>query len=92
MIKFSKIFKRFLKKMGKMHYFSIFFKKFSKACVNLFFEFRRKTHFPGNSVKIFENLERFLKKIVQNALFLPIFGKKNKPCVNILRVWTKNRR
>ena len=31
---FSKIFKNFLKKIAKMHYFSIFFKIIHKPCVN----------------------------------------------------------
>ena len=34
LIKFSEFSKNFLRKWGKMHYFSIFFKEFSKPCVN----------------------------------------------------------
>ena len=54
-----------------MYYFSIFFKKFNKQCVN-FCAFGRKTQSVGNFEKIFEN---FHKNIAKNELSLHIFHK-----------------
>ena len=49
--KFSKILKNFLQKIAKMHYFSIFFKKVNKQCVNFWRVWPKKTiywKFIGN--------------------------------------------
>ena len=54
-----------------MHYFSLFFKKFKKPCVNIL-RIWTKTQFVGNSEKMFKI---FPKKIAKNTLLLHIFQK-----------------
>ena len=44
--KFSKTFKKFIKKIAKMHYFSIFFKEFKNHAIN-FCVFGRKIQILG---------------------------------------------
>ena len=56
-----------------MHYFSIFLKKFNKACVQFFAPLDEKHKLLENFEKIFENFE---KKIAKNALFLAFFSNK----------------
>ena len=84
-----KILRKFCKtfrKLGKMHYFSIFQKNFNKPCVN-FFEFGRKTQIVG---KFWENLLKIFIKKWQKMNYFSIFSIEfNKPCLNFLRVWSK---
>ena len=62
-LKFSKNFhKNLFTKMLKIHYFSIFFKKVNKPCVQFLRVWTKST----NSLKI---LKRFRKKIAKNELF-----------------------
>ena len=49
--------KDFLRKLQKMHYFSIFFKKFNKPCVNFSRVWTKKT----NSWEILNNFRKFSK-------------------------------
>ena len=71
LIKFSKIFIKFLKKIGKMHYFSIFSKQFNKPCVN-FCAFGRKT----NQLEFLRKFSKnFLRKLLKMHYFLHIFEK-----------------
>ena len=66
---FSKIFKKFLKKISKMHYFSIFFKKFNKPCVQSFARLDEKQKLFGNFERFAKIFKKFLKKISKNPLF-----------------------
>ena len=88
--KVLKSFKSFLKKMAKMHYFSIFFKNINKACVK-FLRFWTKN---WNFWKILRYYSKIFKNLLEEFAKIPyfrIFFKKiNKPCVTLLRVWTKN--
>ena len=75
--------KKFLRKLLKMHYFSIVFKKLNKPCVDFLriwkvWEILRK----------FSNI--FLKEIAKRELFGIFFKRFNNPCVYFSRVWTKN--
>ena len=83
---FSKIFKKFLKKIAKMHYFSLFFKKFNKACVN-FCGF-------GPQHNLLEILRKFSKNLLRKLLnmhYFSIFSKYlTNQRVNFLRIWTKS--
>ena len=64
--KFSKIFKNFLRKLLKMHYFSIFFKEFNKPCVH----FSRIWTKNANCWEILRKLWKFLMKILsKNWIF-----------------------
>ena len=49
----QRIFKKFLKKIAKMHYLSIFFKKFNNHAL-IFRPFGRKTQIVGKILKIFD--------------------------------------
>ena len=62
--KFSK---DLLRKLRKMYYFSIFFQKINKPCVN-FFAFGGKTQIVGNFEKIFANFPKLLQKIAKNSI------------------------
>ena len=66
-------FQKFLKKIAKMHYFSIFFKKVNKLR-SFFARLTKNT-----------KTENFLRKRHYFSIF---FKRINKPCVNFLRVWT----
>ena len=61
--KFSKV---FLRKLRKMHSFSIFIKKFNKAFVNFFCAFGQKMQIAG---KFWENLESFWWKFYRKFNF-----------------------
>ena len=92
--KFSKNFRKFLKiflrKLWKMHYFSRFFTKFKKLCID-FCAFGRKSQCIGNFEKIFQKFEKFSsencykciilahfsKKLTNHALIFCAFGRKN---------------
>ena len=43
-VEFPKIFKNLLMQIAKMHYFSIFFKKVNKSCVNFSRVWKKSTH------------------------------------------------
>ena len=63
--KFSKFSERFLKKIAKMHDFSVFFKRFKELWGNF-----SPLEENANSGKIFKNLsKKLLMKIAKNALF-----------------------
>ena len=70
---FSKICKKFFKKIAKMKYFSIFCKKFQNPALN-FRTFARRTQFLWEILRKF-----FLKCFDENSIekieFLSIFGK-----------------
>ena len=66
---FSKILKRFLRKLIKMHYFSIFFIIFNKACVN----FSRIWTKNANVGKFWEDCENFWWKFYRKIEFLFYF-------------------
>ena len=70
--KFSK---DFLRKLRKMHYFSIFFKKFNKPRVNFLFVWTKN----ANCWKFWEKFRKKLRKMHYFSIF---FNKFNKPCVN----------
>ena len=55
---FSKMLKKFLKKIAKMHYFSIFFNKFNKPAL-IFLAFGLTTQDFGNFERIFEDFQKF---------------------------------
>ena len=76
---FRKIRINFLRKLLKIHYFSI-------PCVKFLRVWTKKRKSLGNFEKM---LKIFLKKIAKNSLFQHIFQKINKACVNFSRVWTK---
>ena len=65
-----RIFKKFLRKLLKMHYFSIFFKKFSKPCVNFSHVWTKNT-WLGNFEKI---VKIFDENSMENLNFFTIFG------------------
>ena len=56
--KVSKIFKDILKKIAKMHYLNIFFKEFSKPCVNFL------THLD-EKLKLLRNFEKIMKILMK---------------------------
>ena len=70
---FSKIFKRFLKKIAKMHYFSRFFNKFNNREL-IFRAFGEKHKVLGNFEKPLKTFKEFFKEIKIN-LFYHIFQK-----------------
>ena len=88
--KFSKIWKKFLKKIVKMHYFSKFFKRFNKPC----FTFSRVWTKNTNCWETLGNFlifsKDFFRKFRKIHYFSIVFEKFNKPYVNSSRVWTKN--
>ena len=63
----QKFFENFIKKMLKMHYFSIFFKKSSNPCVKFFAPLDQKNTICWRLLR--KILKVFLKKIAKNALF-----------------------
>ena len=63
---FSKIFKRFLNEIAKMHYFSMFFEKFSEPCINFSSVWSKN----ANDLEI---LRKFRMKIIQKIEFLISF-------------------
>ena len=69
--KFSKIVKKFLQKIQKIHYFSIFFEKFNKPCVT----FSRVLMKSRNCWEILRKLWKILKKFNRKIKFLTMFGK-----------------
>ena len=71
--KILKIFKNFLKKIAKMHYFSIFFKRLTNHALN-FCAFGRKTQIVG---KFWENFENFWWKFYRKLHFYFIFILEN---------------
>ena len=73
-----------------MHYFSIFFTKFKKLCVDFLRVWTKNPNCWEILRKFSKNLKIFLTQIVKNALFQHIFKKVNKQCVNFSRVLTKN--
>ena len=66
--KFSK---NFLRKLQKMHHFSIFFKKFNKPCVNFFARLDEKRILLGNFEKI---LKIFDENSIEKLNFYFYFG------------------
>ena len=90
-VKMSKKFsKKFVEKIAKNGFLSIFFEKFNKPAFN-FCAFGRKTRFIGNFEKIFENISKNLLRKLLKIHYLSIFFKKfTQPCVNFSRVWKKN--
>ena len=82
----SKTFKKFLRKMRKTHYFSMFSKNF----INYSFVFRgfgRKTQF----LKVLRKFSKvFLRKSLKMHYFCIFLKNSNKSFVNFLGVWTKN--
>ena len=87
MRKFSKIFKKFLKKIAKNALFLPIFPNNLANHALIFCAFGRKTQFVGNFEKFFK---MFLKKIAKMHCFSLFFQKFNKPCVKFLRAWSKN--
>ena len=67
----GKFAKRYLKKIAKMHYFSIFFKKSNKPCVN-FSRFWTKNKLLGNFEKI---LKIFDENSIEKLKFYLFWGK-----------------
>ena len=88
--KFSKIWKNFLRKLQKINYFSIFFKKLNKPCVNFSRVWTKNTNYweiLRNFLQFSKNFFRKFRKIHYFSIF---FEKFNKPCVHFSRVWTAN--
>ena len=72
--KFSKFSENFLKKIAKMHDFSVFFKRFNELCGN----FSR----VWTKIQIVENFSKgFLEKLLKTHYFCMFSKKINKPCV-----------
>ena len=69
--KFSQISKIFLQKIAKMHYFSIFFKKFNKPCVNFSRVWTKNTNCWENLT----NFRKFFIKIQWENWIVNAFGK-----------------
>ena len=57
-----------------MHYFSTFFKRFSKPCVN-FLRVWRKTQFIGNSERTFDSFKKIFLKNLRKCIILAYFSK-----------------
>ena len=73
---FRKFSKRFLKKIATMHYFSIFFKKFNKACVNFLRVWTKNTIcWKFWETQFWEIIKDFWWKFYRKMEFLIIFGK-----------------
>ena len=82
--KFCKI---FLRKLQKMHYFSIFFKHFNKPRVQIL---RVKTK-NAMCRKFLRKFSKISEENCEKCTILEYFSKEfNKPYVNFLRDWTKN--
>ena len=86
---FENLQKEFLRKLPKMHYFSIFFKRFNKPYVNFSRLWTKNTicweilrNFRKFSKDFLENLENsiilayFSKNLTNNALIFRAFGRK----------------
>ena len=56
---FSKFSKICLRKLQKLHYFNVFFKKVNKQCVTFFARLDQKHKLLGNFEKFFENFQNF---------------------------------
>ena len=69
---FENLEKDFLKKIKKLHYFGLFFKKFQNPALN-FREFGRKTQLVLE--KLWENFENFWWKFNEKLNFYLFFGK-----------------
>ena len=67
---FRKFSKNFLRKLLKMHYSSIFFKRLNKPCVDILRVWRKK----HKVWKIFRKFWNFLIKLQKKNEFLTIFG------------------
>ena len=89
---FWKFSKNFLRKLGKMHYFSIFFKSVAMHAL-IFCAIGRQV--LGKLLEIMRKFSKglriFLKKIAKNALFLHILGKDLAIHALAFCVWTKNK-
>ena len=82
---FENLQRNFLIKLQKMHYFSIFFKKFNKPCVNFWGVWTKNTNcweILWNFRKFQNNFEKsiilayFLKILTTHALIFRAFGRK----------------
>ena len=66
----EKIFKMFLKKIAKMHYFSILFTKFHKAIIPFLRVWTKNDASSKKFLRKFSKiLKNFVQKIAKNALF-----------------------
>ena len=65
---FSKIFKKFLKKIAKMHYFLNIFQKINSSAL-IFAHLDEKHKLVGKFEKFTKSFSKFLKKIAKNASF-----------------------
>ena len=87
---FENLQKKFLRKLQKMHYFSIFCKKFNKPCVHFSRVWTKNT----NCLEIFRNFRKlsknFPRKFRKIHYFSIFFEKFNKPCIHFSGVRTKN--
>ena len=80
--------KKFLRKLRKMHYFSIFFKWFNKPYVNFMRVWTKNT----SCWKIWENLSKNFLGQLRKCIILAYFSKKvNKSCVNFSRFGRKTK-
>ena len=87
---FRKISKNFEWKLLKMHYFSIFFEKVNKPCVNFSCVWTKNTDF-WEILKIIRNFLKNFRRKLQKIHYFSIFFKKiNKPMRSFFAVWTKN--
>ena len=77
--------KNFLRKLRKIHYFRIFFRRFNKLCGN-FSRVLAKYSLFGNFEKFFE---KFVKEIANNAYSSISLKRLFKPCANFTRVKRK---
>ena len=64
-----RIFKKFLKKIAKMHYFSKFFKKLNKSCVNFSRVWTKNTNGWEILIKFSKFFKKFLMKIAKMHYF-----------------------
>ena len=87
---FRKFSKNFFRKLFKMHYFSIFFKKVNKPCVNFSRVWTKNTNF-WKILRNFRNFSKnFLTKLQKIHYFCIFFKKISKPMRSFFAVWTKN--
>ena len=87
--KFSKILKNFIRKLLKMHYFNIFFKKFNKPCVNLLCVWTKKTMYW----KFWENFRKFWKSFFGKLIKCIILAYFSKSLTNhVLIFWAFGRK
>ena len=61
---FSKILKRFLKKIAKIHYFSMFSRQFNKPCADFSRVWTKNNKLLGNFEKIFEFFSKMRKYVI----------------------------